>query len=56
MREAEKGEEMKKFWNYVNEYMMKIGKGIRIVLIADMNGRIGRNKVTSMMGKWAWMV
>ena len=34
-------EEMKKFWNYVNECLMEIGRGCRIVFIGDMNRRVG---------------
>ena len=34
---------MRKFWNYVTECMMKIGRGSRIVLIGDRNIKINEN-------------
>ena len=40
-----KGREVRKFWNDVNACMMKIGRGSRIVLIGDMNGRVGSNEI-----------
>ena len=51
MREAKRGEEIK-FWNYINECLMEIGRGSRIELIEDMNGRVGNNEVAGVVGKW----
>ena len=31
---------MRKFWNYVSECLSEIGRGSRIVLIGDINGRV----------------
>ena len=35
---------MRKFWNYVNECLMEDGRGSRIVLIGDINGRVGSSE------------
>ena len=49
---SEKGkEDMKKFWNYVNECLMDIGRGSIIVLIGDMNGRIVNKEMVGVAGK-----
>ena len=42
---------MKKFWSDVNECLMKIGRGSMIVLIGNMNGRVGNNEITGVAGK-----
>ena len=42
---SKKGKEEIKFWNYMNECLMKIGRWSRIVLIGDMNGKVGNNVV-----------
>ena len=44
--------EMEKFWNDLNECLKKIGKGRRVVLLGDMNGRVGNNEIGSVVGKW----
>ena len=31
---------------------MEIGKGNKIVLIGDMNGRVGNREIASVVGKW----
>ena len=41
---------MRKFCNDVNECLMEIGRGSRIVLIGDMNGRVG--EVAGVVAKW----
>ena len=42
---------MSKFWNYVNECLMEIGSGSRIVLSEDMNEKVGSKGITSVVGK-----
>ena len=37
---------MRKFWNDVHECLMEIERGNRIVLISDMNERVGNSEVT----------
>ena len=44
-------EEMTKFWNYVNECLMEIERGSRIVLIGNMNGRIGNKEMAEVVVK-----
>ncbi len=46
-----RGREMRKFWNDVNECLRSFEKGSRIVLMGDMNGRVGRNEVAGVAGK-----
>ena len=41
---------MTKLWNDVNECLMEIGSGSRIVLIGDMNGRVGSSEVAGVVG------
>ncbi len=43
---------MRKFWNDVNECLRRFEKGSRIVLIGDMYGRVGRNEIARVVGKW----
>ena len=45
-------EEMRKFWNDVNECLRSFNRGTRIVLIGDMNGRVGSNEIAEVVGKW----
>ncbi len=45
-------EEMRKFWNDVNECLRKIVGGKRVVLIRDMNGRVGNSEVAGVVRKW----
>ncbi len=45
-------EEMRKFWNDVNEYWRCFKRGSRIVLIGDTNGRVGCNEIAGVVGKW----
>ncbi len=45
-------EEMRKFWNDVNECLRSFERGNRIVLMGDMNGRVGRNEIAGVVGKW----
>ncbi len=44
-------EEMRKFWDDVNECLNSFERGSRIVLMGDMNGKVGRNEVTGVVGK-----
>ena len=44
----------KKFCNDVNECLMKIGRGSRIVLIGDMNGRLEIMKQTGGKVERGW--
>ena len=44
---------MRKFSNYVYEYLTDIARGNIIVLIGDMNGRIGNNEITCVVRKWS---
>ncbi len=44
-------EEMRKFWNDVNECLRSFERGSRIVLMGDMNGRVGSNEVAGVVGK-----
>lgn len=41
-----------KFWNDVAECLRKIGRGRRVVLIGDMNERIGISEMEGVVGKW----
>ncbi len=43
---------MKKFWNDVNECLRSFERGSRIVLMGDMNGRAGSNRVAGVVEKW----
>ena len=45
-------EEMRKFWNDVNECLRSFERGSRIVLMGDMNGRVGSNEIAGVVGKW----
>ena len=40
-----------RFWNDVNECLMEIGSGSKLVLIGDMNGRVGNNEDTGVVKK-----
>ena len=40
--------------NDVNECLMEIERGSRIVLIGYVNGRVGRREVADVVGKLAW--
>ena len=40
--------DMRKFWNYVNE----CERGSEIVLIRDMNGRVGNKEIAGVVRKW----
>ena len=51
VKSRKRREEMKKFWNYVNECLMEIETVSRIVLIEDMNGRVGSSEVAGVVGK-----
>ena len=51
MRETEREAGMRKFWNDVNECLMKIGRGSMVGLIGYMNGRVGNSKVAGVMRK-----
>ena len=44
--------ELRKFWNYVNECSVNIGRGSRIVLIVDIRGRVGNSEVAGVVEKW----
>ena len=35
----------------VNECLMETGRGSRILLFGDMNGRVGNNEVAGVVGK-----
>ena len=48
---SRKEREMRKFWSDVNECLTEIGRGSRIVLIGDMNGKVGNNVVAGVVGK-----
>ncbi len=43
---------MRKFWNDINECLRSFERGSRIVLMGDMNGRVGSNRVAGVVGKW----
>ena len=43
---------MSKFRKYVNEYLMDIERGSRIVSIGDMNRRVGNNEAAGVVEKW----
>ena len=45
-------EEMRKFWNDVNECLMSFESESRIVLIGDINGRVGSNEIAGVVRKW----
>ncbi len=45
-------EEMRKFWNDVNEGLRSFDRGSRIELMVDMNGRVGRKEIAGVVGKW----
>ena len=45
-------EEMRKFWNDVNECLRSFDTGSRIVLLGDMNGRVGSSEIAGLVGKW----
>ena len=40
-----------KFWNDVNECLIEIGRGSRIVSIADINGRVENSEGAGVLGK-----
>ena len=46
-------EEMRKFWNDVDECLGRFERGSRIVLMGDMNGRVGRNEIAGVVGEWS---
>ena len=48
-------EEMRTFWNYVNECLAEIRRGRRIVLIGDMNGRVANKEIEVWFESEAWM-
>ena len=50
-RNGKEREEMKKFWNDVNECLVEIGRGSRILSNGDMNGRVGNSKVAGLVRK-----
>ena len=50
MREAERREEIRKFWKYMIECVIETGRRCRIVL--KRNGRIGNSEVIGVLGKW----
>ncbi len=45
-------EEMRKFWNDVNECLRSFERGSRIVQMDDTNGRVGRNEIDGVVRKW----
>ncbi len=45
-------EEMRKFWNDVNECLRSFERGSRMVLMDDMNERVGRNEIAGVVRKW----
>ncbi len=45
--------EMRKFWGDVNECLKRFERERRIVLMGDMNGKVGSNEVTGVVGKWS---
>ena len=44
-------EEMRKFWNDVNECLRSFKRGSRVVVMEDMNGRVGSNEIAGVVGK-----
>ena len=50
-RSGKRRDETRKFWNDVNECLMEIERGNRIMLIKDMNVSVGNNEVAAVMGK-----
>ena len=49
---CEKQREEMNFSNYVNKCLMEIGRGSRIVLIGDINGRVSSD-IAGVVGKWS---
>ena len=45
-------EEMRKFWYNLNECLRRFERGRKIVLMGDMNGRVGSSEVAGVVGKW----
>ena len=43
---------MRKFWDYVDEWLRSFEIGSRIVLFGDMNGRVGSNDTAGVIGNW----
>lgn len=52
VRNGKGREEMRRFWNDVNDCIKKLESGRRVVLIRDMNGRVGVVEVAGVVGKW----
>ncbi len=44
-------EEMRKFWDDVNECLKRFERGSRIVLMGDMNGKVGDSEAARVVGK-----
>ncbi|MCP5003018.1 MAG: hypothetical protein GY941_03575 [Planctomycetes bacterium] len=43
---------MKKFWEEVSECIGKFEKGRRVILMGDMNGKVGNKEVGGVVGRW----
>ena len=44
-------EEMRKFCNDVNDCLRSLERGSKIVLMGDMNGRVGSTEIAGVVGK-----
>ncbi len=43
---------MREFWDEVNDCLRMFEEGRRIVVFGDMNGRVGKNELAGVVGKW----
>lgn len=51
MSEREKREDMRKFWNYMNDCLRRFERWIKVVLDGDMNLTVERNKISGVVRK-----
>ncbi len=51
MKSGKGREQMREFWDEVNDYLGMFEKGRRIVEFGDMNERVGNSELAGVVGK-----